>query len=80
LCLAFVFRSASVHRILHPTFVTIAKRPSCERRTAALMDLIWVKREAKYFCGEDWTGSISLIGFAKFADWRKGECGTRIGN
>jgi hypothetical protein len=44
------------------------------------MDLIWVKREAKYFCGEDWTGSISLIGFAKFADWRKGECGTRIGN
>jgi hypothetical protein len=31
------------------------------------MDSIWVMREAKYFCGEDWTGSISLIGFKKFA-------------
>jgi hypothetical protein len=25
---AFVTRAAHVHRILHPTFVTIAKRPS----------------------------------------------------
>jgi hypothetical protein len=35
------------------------------------MDLIWAKREAIYFCGNGWTGSISLIGFDKFADWRK---------
>jgi len=35
------------------------------------MDLIWAKREGIYFCGNDWTGSISLIGFDKFAVWRK---------
>ena len=29
-CCAFVWRTSSVHRIPHPTFVTIAKRPSCE--------------------------------------------------
>ena len=29
------------------------------------MDLIWVGGEAKYFCGQDWTGSISLIRFNK---------------
>ena len=36
------------------------------------MELIWPKREAIYFCARDWTGSISLIGNDKFADWRKG--------
>jgi hypothetical protein len=36
------------------------------------MKVIWAKREAKYFFGRDWTGSISLIGFDKFAFWRKG--------
>jgi hypothetical protein len=30
--LAFVLRNLRVHRIPRPTFVTIAKRPSCERR------------------------------------------------
>ena len=64
-----------VHRIPRPTFVTIAKRPSDGRGTAALIDLIWAKREAVYFCTRDWTGSISLIGFEKFAVWRKAiEC------
>jgi hypothetical protein len=24
------------------------------------MPVIWVKREARYFCGQDWTGQISL--------------------
>jgi hypothetical protein len=24
------------------------------------MDLIWVEREGKYFCGTDWTGGIGL--------------------
>jgi hypothetical protein len=70
---AFVFRTQSVHRIPRPTSVTIAKRPSVEGHgTAGLMDLIWVKGEGIYFQRKDWTGSISLIGFDKFAVWRKG--------
>jgi len=36
------------------------------------MDLIWAKREGKYFCSNDWTGSISLIGFEKLAVGCKG--------
>jgi hypothetical protein len=56
-----------------PTFVTIAKRPSVHGHgTAELMDLIWAKREGIYFLAKDWTGSIGLIGFEKFAVWRKG--------
>jgi hypothetical protein len=35
------------------------------------MDVIWGKREGKYFCGWDWTGRIALIGFDKFAVARK---------
>jgi hypothetical protein len=38
------------------------------------MDLIWAKREAKYFFERDWTGSISLIGFDKSAVWRNSNC------
>jgi hypothetical protein len=34
------------------------------------MDLIWAKREGIYFWANGWTGSISLIGFEEFADWR----------
>jgi hypothetical protein len=41
------------------------------------MNLIWAKREGKYFCAKDWTGSISLIGLEKFAVWRK-RCATLI--
>jgi hypothetical protein len=41
------------------------------------MDLIWAKREAKYFFARDWTGSIGLIGFDKFAVRRKAESGGR---
>jgi hypothetical protein len=37
------------------------------------MDLIWAKREGIYFCSDGWTGSISLIGFEKFGDWREGD-------
>jgi hypothetical protein len=36
------------------------------------MDLIWVKREEKYFWSNDWTGGIGLIGFCKFVVWRTG--------
>jgi hypothetical protein len=30
-------------------------------------EVIWVKWEQKYFCKEDWTGSISLNRFSKLA-------------
>ena len=52
----FVKRAARVHRIPHPTFVTIAKRPSSGNGTAGDIDLIWVNREAEYFCKWGWTG------------------------
>jgi hypothetical protein len=35
------------------------------------MDLIWGKREAKYFCAKDWTGRNSLMGFDNFAVRRR---------
>jgi hypothetical protein len=31
------------------------------------IDLIWVRREQKYFCRQDWTASISLNRFNKIA-------------
>jgi hypothetical protein len=67
-------RCICVHRIPLPTSVTIAKRPSSGNRMAGDMDVIWGRREAKYFLGEDWTGSISLIWFDKFAFRRTGCC------
>ena len=57
---ALVRSTSRVHRIPHPTSVTIAKRPSFERRMAEDVEVIWVKREAENFFGEDWTGEISL--------------------
>jgi hypothetical protein len=45
-----------VHRIPHPTSVTIAKRPSCERGTARTMSLIWPSDKAKSFSKEGLTG------------------------
>jgi hypothetical protein len=52
------------------------QRPSSRAGIAEVVMLIWVKREAIYFCARDWTGSISLIWFKKFAfsridKWRK---------
>ena len=66
------FRLEAPKRPPHPapTFMTIAKRPSDRSGTAVFMDLIWANREGKYFYQEDWTGSISLIGFEKFGVWR----------
>jgi hypothetical protein len=32
--------------------------------------VIWGRRETIYFCGEDWTGSIALIGLGKLGGWR----------
>ena len=57
---ALVRSTIRVHRIPHPTSVTIAKRPSFERGMAEEIKVIWVKREAENFFGEDWTGEISL--------------------
>jgi hypothetical protein len=45
----FVLGRNHVHRIPLPTSVTIAKRPSCGSGTAGDMDVIWAKREGKYF-------------------------------
>ena len=47
-----------------PAFVTIASRPSVGRDAGDLL-LIWVRRERKYFCNQDWTGQITLIRFNK---------------
>jgi hypothetical protein len=33
-------------------------------------DVIWVKDEREYFCGEGWTGSITLFARAFFLFWR----------
>jgi hypothetical protein len=54
-----------VHRIPHPTSVTIAKRPSVWGGMAMDIEVIWVRREGKYFCKWDWTGQITLIRFNK---------------
>jgi hypothetical protein len=45
----FVNPRCRVHRIPHPTSVTIAKRPSVWGGTADDIDLIWIRRERKYF-------------------------------
>jgi hypothetical protein len=65
-------RRQSVHRIPQPNVRDDRETPLVQGRgTARFMDLIWVKREAIYFCSQDWTGSISLIGNDELADWRK---------
>jgi hypothetical protein len=39
---------------------------------AGVVGVIWVSREADYFCGRDWTGQISLKLLEKIAHWRGG--------
>ncbi|WP_315765660.1 hypothetical protein [Bradyrhizobium sp. SZCCHNR2009] len=57
------------HRIPHPTFVTIAKRPlleaGCAQRTT-----ISEKAKQKNFSQKGWTGRDSLKSLANFAFWR----------
>jgi hypothetical protein len=48
-------RTASVHRIPRPTFVTIAKRPSCGHETAGVLEMICPTAKAKYFFRRGWT-------------------------
>jgi hypothetical protein len=49
-----------VHRIPRPTFVTIAKRPSCECRTKERKPLIWVFRQSRRDAAHWHDGQISL--------------------
>jgi hypothetical protein len=44
-------------------------------RDALNVRVIWGKREAVYFRGQDWTGQITLIRFEKFAVTRTPEIG-----
>ena len=48
-------RAAYVHRIPHPTSVTIAIRPSYGCGMATDVEVIWVKRTPEYFCEGGWT-------------------------
>ena len=50
-----------VHRSPRPTFVTIAKRPSCGQGMTRDRPVIWPLRKAEYFFDRDWTTQISLI-------------------
>jgi hypothetical protein len=34
---------------------------------AGVLEVIWVRREPKYFCNQGWTGQITLIRFDKSA-------------
>src|SRR5437588_2239182 len=60
------FAPPLVHRIPCPTSVTIAKRPSAGRDDALII-LIWVNREYKYFCDWGWTGNRQVERFARRA-------------
>ena len=53
-----VHRHRRVHRIPHPTSVTTAKRPSCERGMARVLLMLLSAAETIYFCEEDWTAKI----------------------
>ena len=44
-----------VHRIPHPTSVTIASRPSCGCETGELVELICPTTKAEYFFKQGWT-------------------------
>jgi hypothetical protein len=48
-----VLRRCRVHRIPHPTFVTIAKRPSDRGGMGRVVNLICPTGKGKYFCKED---------------------------
>src|ERR1700686_4568475 len=43
-----------------PALVTTRDRPSDWDETARLSELIWVRREGKYFCKRGWTGFTDL--------------------
>ena len=49
------------------------QRPSSRDGMAGVVGVIWVSREAEYFCGRGWTGQISLKSLRKFVLWRADE-------
>jgi hypothetical protein len=53
-------RAACVHRIPHPTSVTIAIRPSCGCGITMDGEVICGRGKRKYFCKGGWTG-VSVI-------------------
>jgi len=54
------YRRIHVHRI--PPRVRDDREPPLRwDETAIICEVIWVWREAEYFCGGDWTGQIRLI-------------------
>ena len=59
-----------VHRI-PPRVRDDRDAPLLGDETARDIDLIWVRRETKYFCKRDWTGGIRLIPFNKSAGARR---------
>jgi hypothetical protein len=66
------YRRFHVHRI--PSRVRDDREPPLMwDGMAGVMEVIWGKREGKYFCGQDWTASISLIRLDKFAVARKAD-------
>jgi hypothetical protein len=71
---ALVLSRQSVHRIPHPTLVTIAKRPSCGHETRGLVEMICPTGKVENLFGRDWTEQIRLKGFDKFNFWRKQLC------
>src|ERR1700687_1291423 len=62
--------NAAASTASRPASVTIAIRPS-GGGTARDIDLIWVRREQKYFWKWDWTGGIRLIRLNNSAVTRK---------
>jgi hypothetical protein len=62
----FVKGALRVHRI--PPRVRDDREPPLQwDETAKDIDLIWVNREAKYFCKQDWTDPIALIRLDKLS-------------
>jgi hypothetical protein len=60
----FVNGTISVHRI--PSRVRDDREaPLLWDETAIVLEVIWVRREAEYFCKWDWTTQITLIRFNK---------------
>jgi hypothetical protein len=57
-CSTFVTRAARVHRI--PPHVDDVRNAPLLGRMTRISELIWLRREAKYFCKEVWTTQISL--------------------
>jgi hypothetical protein len=68
---AFVCRTKSVHRIPHPTFVTIAKRPSYRGGTAQACRDDLPDGQSGIFFSQDWTDRITLILQAHFSPRRQ---------